>query len=354
MRDEHFTKVICRIFKSLQKWNITRGSDKSLSFHLTIRGLSRNDISYEAVRGCHKHVGFHGFQVLPSLPFVTYIRVEHIDILPSTMAMIYKALPRMEYLYWEIANVPRSLDHLRVSLRESLASTLLETNFEHLKVLEIMLYDENPLNDNWKPENHVGAYGNDRLSLAVNRILKLPNLTMLNLAGFGGFFILSPAIFAQDEECGNISESLRCLILQVSKVTPDGRWYFTGDRAWGTAEDEWDLGEHNEFRNCPDPTTFDPFLIAIARGIARMPALRDFWCSFYGMVHIMCNVPKRDEPINSPYAPAEWNIEFEESTFYTDQGFSPQPWTWKTPSEFKKAVRAAGHDLTIRRGIRRF
>ncbi|KAI1215099.1 uncharacterized protein F4807DRAFT_405884 [Annulohypoxylon truncatum] len=279
LRARHFTKVVCGIFEILQKWNIARSLNAKRPFHLCIQGVPGNRVSSQNAGGHHNNVGFYGFQVLPSLPFITGLRVDTINILPSTMSMIFEALPHIEDFHWAIDTPRRSLKHLRVSLRESLATTLLETNFSHLVYLRIALIDWNQLDGNWETENCVGLDGKDRLSLAVNRIMKLPNLKKLELHGV---FNLSPAIFRLDDEHGNISESLRDIHLSLSIVTPDGRWYFNCDRGANTVVDEWDLSP----RYCLTPTTFDPFVVAMARGVTKMPALKKLYCSFHDAAYL--------------------------------------------------------------------
>ncbi|KAI1462360.1 hypothetical protein F4805DRAFT_410308 [Annulohypoxylon moriforme] len=295
IRDEHFANVISRIFISLGKWdNITRGPDEKRRFRLSIRSVPTKPLGYGAVREYHRHVGFDQFLVLPSLQFVTHFRVQGINILPSTMSIILKALPYIEDLNWDLENPRQIFNRLRISVRESLAWVLLEADFSHLRALTITFLDQERLNYNWCPNNSVGADGIDRLSLAVNRILKLPNLVALDLQGV---FILSPTIFSLDEKHENFSESLKLVHVHLSKITPAGLRYFTH---------KYPIGD---FRYYPEPTTFDPFLIAMARGVAKMPALQSFRCCFKCAARISCDAPGQPTSRKSSFSLAEWKIQ---------------------------------------------
>ncbi|XXH00192.1 dihydroxyacetone kinase Dak1 [Hypoxylon texense] len=123
--------------------------------------------------------------------------------------------------------------------------------------------------------------------MAVNRISKLPKLKVLFLAGDN---ILSPAVFDIDGENENAWRYLKYLYLGVSKMTPSGGWYFTGDRGSAVMRGflldvRWENLDGDlpwfDFRFHPDPITFNPFLIAMARAIVRMPALKRFTCMFH-------------------------------------------------------------------------
>lgn len=131
------------------------------------------------------------------------------------MAIIFEALPHVNNFSWDLANAPRRLKDLRDELRDSMATTLLQTDFSRLQAIEIMWADHDPLNQDWSPENYLDADGHDRLSMGVNRILKLPNLKILTLKGL---FILSPDVFNLIGE--DIPNSLEELYMDVSKVSP--------------------------------------------------------------------------------------------------------------------------------------
>ncbi|KAI1100753.1 hypothetical protein F4804DRAFT_348268 [Jackrogersella minutella] len=213
-----FTKVVCGLFESLQEWDQdARELKQTPSFGLSILEPSYLPSKFGSCYNyLHKHVGFQGCQALPSLACVIWLKVENINIFPCSMATICKALPRMREFSLSTDNAPRWVRDLRGDLRETIASTLLDTNFSRLKALKVVFRDRDPSYDRTL-KNHLDANGKDRLSLAINHILKLPNLKSLELEGP---FILSPTVFDTDDGCGFVSKSLEYLCINVSKVTP--------------------------------------------------------------------------------------------------------------------------------------
>ncbi|OTA67443.1 hypothetical protein K449DRAFT_216189 [Hypoxylon sp. EC38] len=215
LRDRAFTLAVSRLFTCLAKWNYTpEGLEKPPSFALHLQGSTSN-VDYNAVNNHHKHMQFDWLERLPSVECVNKLRVESLHIFPSDMTIICEALPHMDNLKWVLANAPRRLRNLRDELRDSMATTLLQTDFSRLQAIEIWWGDHDPLNHYWTPENYLDAEGHDRLSMGVNRILKLPNLKILTL---GGLFILSPDMFDLSGE--DIPNSLEELYIDVSKVSP--------------------------------------------------------------------------------------------------------------------------------------
>ncbi|KAI0881046.1 uncharacterized protein GGS22DRAFT_74940 [Annulohypoxylon maeteangense] len=148
--------------------------------------------------------------------------------------------------------------------------------------------------------------------------MKLPNLKMLTLVGI---FTLSPTIFSLDDKGENFSESLKCLRIRLSKVTPTGDWYFTGEPPLGmTSSEQEDLDLDVYFRDGPAPATFEPFLAAIARGIPKMPSLDIFTCTFHDAAFISRNA----FPGNRGWT-FEFQVEREGDSFDS----------WSPPSEFR-------------------
>ncbi|KAI0840040.1 hypothetical protein F5Y06DRAFT_246632 [Hypoxylon sp. FL0890] len=217
LRDRAFTLAINRLFTYLEKWNyIPEGFENPPSFFLHIQCTTPH-VDYRAVHNHHKHLQFDELQELPSLECVKKLGVQSINIFPGDMTLICEALPRLKDFRWDLDNTPRRLRALRAELRNSMATTLLQTDFSRLETMRIWWPDHDPLNEDWDPEKYVDADGRDRLSMGVNRILKLPNLKTLSLEGL---FILSPEVFDINGE--DIPKSLEDLHIQGSKVTPAG------------------------------------------------------------------------------------------------------------------------------------
>jgi hypothetical protein len=86
---------------------------------------------------------------------------------------------------------------------------------------------------------------------------------------------------------------LKTLDVKISLVSPSGDWYFTGT----PTDDLHGSGYSNsDFRAHPDPETFDPFLAALAKAVAKMPVLEHFMltCELTaptGKLHISYDAP---------------------------------------------------------------
>lgn len=302
-----YTKAVYALFTRLEGWSsISEDPETAPSFRFAIYSYpptipeAHNQNRHDDL--AYKYVEFDGLQELPAVSCVCEFSNSE-NHHPSTLAVLYKALPRLRLLCLELPPAaPRGLLAQRVGMRNSLASTLLESDFSTLERLDVHLEDYDPMNETWKPKNLLDSSGNDRLSLAVNRVSKLPRLESLELYGC---FAFSPAVFdLPSNEDTNAWKSLEYLTLEVSMATPVGGWYFTGDHPLADIESDsdmetdptdaitsdlvpaidWDVldGEKPEvrFRYHPDPTTFNPFITAMARAVVRMSALKEFICRF--------------------------------------------------------------------------
>jgi hypothetical protein len=71
---------------------------------------------------------------------------------------------------------------------------------------------------------------------------------------------------------------LKTLDVTFGLVAPSGDWYFTGPRPADNEENDVAIREYLNwgYRLHPDPKTFDPFLAAFAKAVAKMPVLKFF------------------------------------------------------------------------------
>ncbi|KAI4867260.1 hypothetical protein F4820DRAFT_213794 [Hypoxylon rubiginosum] len=397
-----YTVAVSALFTRLQKWtDATEDLEKAPSFRLTISSSSPKD-SYRPesphqhehdpaweVRNSFKYIEFNELEVLPPLLCVNEFDHSGRSLHPNVMAVINKALPRMKSLLWELFTAPRRLEALRADLRASMASVLADTEFSNLEALDIYYEDTDPLNQDWEPENLLDANGDDPLSLAVNRISRLPKLRLLELRGT---HILSPAVFDVDGENRDAWRFLEYLYLDVSKTTPGGGWYFTGDREKTMTSDEriesdseasvaaFDSDDSDasdflpdfrwrkldgdipwvDFRLHPDPITLNPFLIAMARAIVRMPALKRFACGFTDAADIYYYGPgvEKSGPMtidksnffDSALSHGRWIMDFETEIPFNDE--DPLFSDWVLPPELTETLEAAGHRIFLTRGYR--
>jgi hypothetical protein len=133
------------------------------------------------------------------------------------------------------------------------------------------------------------------------------NLTTLTLNGHLDSTLFWPS--PDEKDALNPSwPHLKSLDVEINMIAPSGDWYFTG--AWpadhedddpergiiGDADKEYD---YTNFRVHPDPQTFDPFLAAFAKAVAKMPVLEYFMLTSEltgdtGKLHILYNAPGKE------------------------------------------------------------
>lgn len=379
--DKHFSSAIHALFTQLHKWNSTfQESKRAPSVNLSISPKSR--WSYRRINGDRrscKHVKLDNIVSLPSATCVKKFKSIGLNIHPRAMAVICRALSCMEHLIWKLNDVPpRRLAAARTSLRQSIASALLDIDFSSLEVLEICYADHDPMNHDWTPENVLDGYGNDRLSIAVNRILKLPKLKRLNLQGL----TLSPTVFRLDDKSKNLSTSLEYLELSVPKSTPAGSWYFATDDPFPVYRDRYGRPLHLsnmavprdmesrhqtqdgdlprfEYRCSPEPTTIDPFLIAMGRAVVGMPALKETCCIFPDVARIVYYPAGREGPHVSTYEETvlptsvtygRWIMDFHKERCYGKD--ATYPTGWELPKELVELLHATGNAILLTRGGR--
>ncbi|KAI6089462.1 hypothetical protein F4821DRAFT_275906 [Hypoxylon rubiginosum] len=369
IRLEHdiaYIKAVSSLFRRLQQWtDFSKDKNRRLSLDFVIKS------PYPYTR--EQYIEFaEELKALPPLSFVSKFsshsgcHVCHVH--PSVIGLISKALPKIEELSWELCAVPRRLVALRAEMRASMALNLLNTDFSNLEFLDIHHDDYDPKNHDWKPENLLDANGDDPLSLAVNRVSKLPKLRRLTVWGSTA---LSPTVFNIDGEDSNAWRYLKFLQLDVSKTTPGGSWYFTGDRESAVANSRFDSDDSDswgvldgdtpliDFRFHPDPTTLDPFLVAMVRAIVRMPTLERFICHFLGAASIEYYGPgvkvytsDMDKRIfiDSALNHGRWIMDFDTRQSRNDQ--DPLPSDWVLPREIIETLKAEDHRIFLTRGFR--
>ncbi|KAI5866005.1 hypothetical protein GGS23DRAFT_364140 [Durotheca rogersii] len=406
--DATFSRAVSGLFTRLHGWADALGDpEQAQPFHLAVSSASPKDgyvpdspNSHGAdpawpIRNWFKYIQLEGVRELPVLPFVTAYSDSGRRIHPSAVATIWQALPRIKMVRWRHYTAPRRLAALKTRLRASLSSALLLPDFSRLETLAIYHEDSDPLNHNWEPESLLDAGNRDALSRAINRVLRLPSIRKVKLTGT---WILSPEVFAVDDDDGDESpfRALEDLELGVSAMTPAGGWYFTGDRASAPASSERDESdseaEHSraafdsqdseasdflpefewarldgdipyaDFRRHPDAATLDPFLVAVARAVVRMPALRRFECAFSRQASLEYWGPtqERDRVMSDDFnrfldaAPGHgrWRMDFE-TDMQPRPNQDPVLPHWELPAELVRLLDSADHRIYFTRGHRR-
>lgn len=315
-----YTDAVHALFRRLAPWAEAPDVETSC-FRLNITSASpkdgksphsseNHDRPAWEVRDHYKYIEFDRAPELPPVACVDAFCPEGRRLDPSTLAAISRALPNLKLLDWWFYTAPRRLHALWLGLRESMASAVLDlTKLTALEDLYIYSEDSDPANHNWEPMSVVDSAGNNRLSISLSHLSKLPRLRNLKIVGL---HTLSPAVFDLHDE-KNAWQSLEHLELQVSAIAPDGRWYFTGDRNLAEQDEQEDYESDPDapeaaldsedsdtsdflpefkwakldgqvpnfnFRRHPDPEVFDPFVMAMASAAVRMPALKQCMCDF--------------------------------------------------------------------------
>lgn len=147
---------------------------------------------------------------------------------PNLLATLSGALPNLDYLGASFMSPPRRMPDLRQSIRSSMTDSLcaIAANLHLLTSLELHWKDGYPFNHNFPLESYIGLDSpHDRLSVAIRRICQLPTMRHVRLTGE---CILSDQIFggAADD---SVWPSLETIEIGMASMTPDGRWYCTGN-----------------------------------------------------------------------------------------------------------------------------
>ena len=237
---------------------------------------------------------------LPTVPLVCSFAAgrwpsRHLD--PAAIPLVARALPNARELWWTFFPSARRLPDLRRAERLSFAnalSCLATVDLRLLTSLTIHCVDRDPTNEAFNPPNLVDrASGRDHLSVTFRHLSQLPCLRRLCLTGW---HVVDSEMFEDPDSPIDGTASTwptpMYLTLGISMITPNGRWYFSGDAsaadtdsyeeydsdtevAW---EDIWGIDDSKapycKFRSAPDSTTFTPLIISMVRAVARMPVLR--------------------------------------------------------------------------------
>ena len=179
---------------------------------------------------------------------------------------------------WESAASPKA----RGEARAEFANKLSSMHFRSLNSAEIYFYHETPLDQKFTvPRIVLEGYTYHLFSSSIRMFSQF--LTTLTLDAH-----VDPTLFWPSD--GNAIPPfwphLKSLDIRFDMVAPSGKWYFTSPKPVYHPEDDpvrgiiasVDTREFSwaDFRQHPDPKTFDPFLEALAKAVAQMPVLESF------------------------------------------------------------------------------
>lgn len=377
-----YTDAVHALFRRLAPW--AKHSDDietAPSFRLHLRSASprvgkrsllpgEHDRPAWEIRNGYKYIEFDRAPELPPVACVNMLYPGGRRLDPRAMGTIARALPRIKTLYWWFYTAPRRQHPLWLGLRESMSSAVLDlAALSTLEDLQICSEDLDPMNQDWEPTSIGDSAGDDGLSVALNHLSKLPRLRKLKI---DGLHTLSPAVF--DLDCANPWPSLECLELQVSAIAPDGRWYFTGNRNLAEQdeqenyESDSDASEASDFlpefqwarldgqvpwfrfRRHPDPEVFDPFVIAMASAVVRMPVLKRFECGFSQARVASITYYGPGEKKSPGFVPPLTTSPCGSWVIFMGKEEPDETGNWNPPREMIQILEAANHSISVSRG----
>ena len=239
-----YTRAVTALFSILAAWGQVPDAPSHLSLYIDPKSSADRGKPSGAHEPAHRHLGEPIWRIrndfkyinfdtealddlggLPSVPAI--IHLEHnmyrrID--PAVLPVISAALPSVKKMDWGFDAPPRRLPDLRRAIRSSAATSFLTTanlSLAQLTTLTITWEDTDPYKHQFDPGNFLDLSSpNDKFSIAIHHVSRLPSLQHLNLKGC---FTISKEVFDFDPAT-NINElwpSLQTFHLQHSLTTPD-------------------------------------------------------------------------------------------------------------------------------------
>lgn len=306
-----FHEGVTTLWKELSTWK-----DKTPSIELQLGADSSTDEyddegwhgGYEDYRWLYPDhsLSIDSQKALPTLDCVSAFMVEGgRRIHPTTFRDIFLTLPNLRELNLTLPSVHARYRASRADSRAELAKALEAPTLQKLESLSLCMQETAPGNHDFNialAEDPSYPDG-DVLGHAIRKLAQR-SLHILNL---DGPCMVSPALWSgqDDAEFPYLTE----LVVRMTIVTYDGRWYYTGDPAAIEAEeldpeDELEIGVdvesetesanpeiyddeiHEEraaffngdipyypWRRRPDPDMYDPLVRSLAEAAMRMPRL---------------------------------------------------------------------------------
>lgn len=243
---------------------------------------------------------------------------------------------------WESATSPKA----RGEARAEFASKLLATNLSLLNSANIVFHHDPPSDQRIAvpgivPEGH--TY--DPFSSSIRTFSQ--RLTTLTLSAH-----IDPTLFWPSNENATPPSwpHLKSLEVTFDMVAPSGKWYFTGATPAYDSDDDPERGivggvdrrefSWADFRQHPNPETFDLFLNALAKAVAKMPVLECFMLTSEmtgktGKLHISYHAPGQR---------AEWGDEEPEDRDYRRIYYACETGVWVPELKTSEGLKRAGFE----------
>ncbi|CAN9387609.1 unnamed protein product [Alternaria alternata] len=317
--NEAFTKAVSDLFTVLRTWE---GNGVKNGVRLNIVGASSptdfrevDELQIElgecrdiqSARWADSHLHLVQPENLPTLSNVQHLTIENgggRKLAPSIAPDLGVALPELRTVDWEFPDCEADSDagsdqdsldsdfdpewesatspKARAEARAEFANKLSTTHFRSLNSANIVFYHCTPSDQRHTVPSIVPeGYTYDPFSSSIRTFSQC--LTTLTLSAH-----VDPTLFWPSDE-NAIPPSwphLKSLNITFDMVAPSGKWYFTGPTPAYDSDDDPEHGvigsvdtrefSWADFRQHPDPETFDPFLGALAKAVTQMPVLESF------------------------------------------------------------------------------
>ncbi|KAI1863219.1 uncharacterized protein JN550_009745 [Neoarthrinium moseri] len=230
-----FISAILSLFTRLSSWNARgialRLTATSPSDDTALRVVSRS-VCIKSKRNHFKYIGLdlhlHLTGRFPLVRCVSSSDFERLDsnstnpsgrrVYPDLIASMSVSLPALKSISWEFYMPPRRMVSRRQEFWVALGRALALPEFSHLACARITLYDRDPRNEGADLHSLVVGSRDATVDLAIQKICTLPTLTTLHLCGN---WSLSSIAFAK-----GFGLRVNSVYIDLSSVTPDGRWLF--------------------------------------------------------------------------------------------------------------------------------
>ncbi|OJJ02079.1 hypothetical protein ASPVEDRAFT_655563 [Aspergillus versicolor CBS 583.65] len=227
---------------------------------------------------------------------------------PTTLKDIFLTLPNLRELNLTLPSVHARYKASRAEYRADLAKALEAPTLQKLEILSLSMKEAAPGNHafNIALAEDPSYPDGDVLSHAIRKLAQ----TSLHILNLDGPCMISPALWSSGQRDDADFPYLTELAVDMTIVTYDGRWYYTGDPAAIEAEelhseDELEIGVGVEsdsesanperydeeidgeraaffngnipyypWRRNPDPAMYDPLVRSLAGAALRMPRLK--------------------------------------------------------------------------------
>ncbi|EFQ30605.1 hypothetical protein CGRA01v4_12621 [Colletotrichum graminicola] len=370
-----FTRAVLALFTSLSSWQ-RKDSQGNEGIRLSLTATSPSEdierrngsVTVKRGRNFYRYLDIDA-KLLPSgrLPSVACVSLAE----PPAAYHMATVVPSLQHASCEFYMPKLHLSQTRQGFRAALAQTLLDPSFTSLATLEILLSDSDPENELAQPEEYVGDDGEDDLSRGLARISGLTTMTSITLRGK---WILYPRAFPSQ----GFGPRLSFYFVEVSLVTPDGKWLFDDANPDYEASEPEDVTTSNEdgpadvdsedsdaadsisrslatanldrpskqVRGVPSPETFTPLVASFARAVAGADVPRRAEMHIHGVLamvdvgYIGVGEEERTAFLNWP-ASARRAIKegpVEKATWYLDASGEGSAVRWKLPAQIRAAM----------------